>query len=76
MLRHCFASLMCDEIPIELVSEMLGHREVSTTMKFYKSITNSQKKMISNASTNMMNKFRKDDKIAGQCKEEGRQLKD
>lgn len=65
MLRHCFASLMCDEIPIELVSEMLGHREVSTTMKFYKSITNSQKKMISNASTNMMNKFRKDDKIAG-----------
>ena len=65
MLRHSFASLMCDEVPIELVSEMLGHREVSTTMKFYKSITNSQKRMISNASTNMMNKFRKDEKIAG-----------
>ena len=39
MLRHTFASLMKAEIPIEMVSEMLGHKDVSTTIKFYASQT-------------------------------------
>lgn len=62
MLRHSFASLMCDDIPLELVSEILGHRDVAITQKFYKSITSSQKKMISDAATNLMNKFKREDK--------------
>lgn len=39
MLRHTFASLMKNEIPLEEVSAILGHRDTSITMRFYASQT-------------------------------------
>jgi integrase len=57
MLRHTYASLMCDDIPIEIVSEVLGHRDISITKQFYATTTDKQKQQIFNASTNLLNKI-------------------
>lgn len=58
MLRHTFASLMKNEVPLEMVSEILGHKDMSITLRFYASQTEEDHKRISNGSTTMMKKIR------------------
>ncbi len=58
MLRHTFASLMCNETRIEEVSETLGHKDIAITLKYYKSTTQEQKQRLSKGVNHMMNKLR------------------
>jgi len=58
MLRHTFASLMKDEIPLEEVSEILGHRDISTTMRFYASQTEEEHRRAGAGVEAMMKKIK------------------
>lgn len=57
-LRHTFASLMCDSVSLDRVSDILGHSDISITQKFYKSPTKAQQLHEYNAVESMMNKVK------------------
>lgn len=58
MLRHTFASLMKNEVPLEVVSEVLGHSDISITMRFYASQTIEDHKRVSLGAEAMMKKIK------------------
>ena len=58
MLRHTFASLMKNEVPLEVVSEILGHSDISITLKFYASQTIEDHKRVSLGAEAMLKKIK------------------
>ncbi len=58
MLRHTFASLMKNELPLEIVSEILGHKDISTTIRFYASQTTEDYRRTSIGVESMMKKIK------------------
>ena len=58
MLRHTFASLMKSEVPLEVVSEVLGHKDISVTLRFYASQTMEDHKRVFAGAEAMMKKIK------------------
>lgn len=58
MLRHTFASLMKNEIPLDRVSEILGHSDISITRRFYDTQTLEDHKRAGEAVEVMMRKIK------------------
>lgn len=59
MFRHTFASLLKNEIPLEAVSEILGHKDISITQRFYASQTEEDHRIACNGVEKMMQKIKK-----------------
>ena len=58
MFRHTFASYMRDEISLEEISEILGHKDISITLKFYASQTEEEHKRAGAGVEAMMKKLK------------------
>lgn len=58
MFRHTFASFLKNEIPIEAVSEILGHKDISITQRFYASQTDEDHRIAYRGVENMMKKIK------------------
>lgn len=55
--RHSYATILTEQIPIEIVSEILGHSDILITHKFYNSMNQAKTQKVKNVLDDITNKL-------------------
>lgn len=55
--RHSYATILTEKIPLDIVSEILGHSDIVITQKFYNSMNQEKTEKVKNVLDDMTNKI-------------------